>query len=63
MCAKLGDFGFARELPQMSPGRTLVTAAFVAKSAGYSAPKLDTAHHSAKSDVYGYGVVSQLLCL
>ena len=59
MCAKLGDFGFSRELTQINPGKTLVTAAFVAKSAGYSAPELDTAHHSVKSDVYAYGMVSQ----
>lgn len=60
MTAKLGDFGFAREMPivQSNPAVTLVTAALVAKSAGYAAPELDTAHHSTKSDMYAYGVVS-----
>ena len=60
MTAKLGDFGFARQMPlhRPNPDVTLVSAAFVAKSAGYAAPELDTARHSPKSDMYSYGVVS-----
>lgn len=56
---KLGDFGLARELPQIVGGLySMVTAPFSFKSLGYSAPELDTHHHSPKSDVYSYGIVS-----
>lgn len=56
--AKLGDFGFSREFVQITEGRSVITAAAVAKSAGYSPPELDTCHVSPKSDMYSYGVVS-----
>lgn len=56
--AKLGDFGFSKELPKVTPGKTLVTMLSVAKTPGYSAPELDTRHQSHKTDVYSYGVVS-----
>ena len=59
LTAKLGDFGFTREFPQVVGGRTIVTAPVVAKSLGYSPPELDTCHTSPKSDVYSYGVVSR----
>ena len=40
LVAKLGDFGFSQELPEVVEGRTVVTAAVVAKSLGYSSPEL-----------------------
>ena len=57
--AKLGDFGFARQLASISDGRTLMTAPVFAKSLGYFPPELhDLNKNSPKSDVYSYGVVS-----
>ena len=57
LSAKLGDFGFAQEIPQLVGGRSVITAAVVAKSLGYSPPEMDMCHVSPKSDVYSYGVV------
>ena len=57
MNGKLGDFGFARELPEMVNGRSIVSVALFVKSAGYSAPELDAYRHSPRTDVYAYGVV------
>jgi len=54
---KLGDFGFARQLPQLMNGRSMVTVDVCIRSAGYSAPELDLCQHSPKTDVYAYGVV------
>ena len=56
--AKLGDFGVSRELPASTHGYTMVTAASVVKSLGYSPPEADTCRYSTKSDMYSYGVVS-----
>ena len=56
--AKLDDFGFSQEMPQMIGGKSMITATVVAKSLGYSAPELDTCHISHKSDIYAYGMVS-----
>ena len=53
--AKLGDFGFSQELPELVKGRTM---AVVAKSLGYSPPEMDSCRLSPKSDVYSYGIVS-----
>jgi len=55
--AKLGDFGFCREIPQLIGGRSVVTAALVSRSAGYAAPESDAGHISPKSDMFSYGVV------
>ena len=56
--AKLADFGFAREMPTRTKGRTMVTASIIAKSDGYFPPELHSGCYSAKSDVFSYGVVS-----
>ena len=57
LTAKLGDFGFAQEIPRLTEERSVITVAIVVKSLGYSPPEMDTAHVSCKSDVYCYGVV------
>lgn len=61
LTAKLGDFGFSQEFPQVVAGRSFITAAVVAKSLGYSPPEMDTCRVSPKSDVYSYGVVRELI--
>ena len=35
LTAKLGDFGFTQEIPHLTEGRSVITAAIVAKSFGY----------------------------
>ena len=44
--AKLGDFGFAVELPRTSCGRTMFTANFVARLEGYYAPEISAGKYS-----------------
>ena len=56
--AKLGDFGFSLEMPEINPKRTLVTSPFLAFTQGYTAPEVTEGSYSPKSDVYSYGVVS-----
>ena len=56
--AKLGDFGFSEEIPELIDGRSFITVALVSRSAGYGAPETDTSHVSTKTDMYSYGVVS-----
>ena len=60
--AKLGDFGFAVELPRVSCGRTMFSANFCARSEGYYAPEISTGRYSDRSDVYSYGIVSSRKC-
>ena len=59
--AKLGDFGFCRELPKIIGGKSVVTTAVVARSAGYVAPESDGGQVSPKSDMFSYGVVCHYL--
>ena len=56
--AKLGDFGFALDMPQSQPGKTLVTAPLVARTSGYMPPEIQGSKFSPKSDMYSYGIVS-----
>ena len=55
--AKLGDFGFALDMPQHECGRTLVTAPIIAQTNGYSPPEVQSGKFSPKSDMYSYGIV------
>ena len=57
MSPKLGDFGFAMQLPEHHSGCTLVSAPLVARTDGYFAPELIGRRLSAKSDVYSFGIV------
>ena len=56
--AKLGDFGFALEMPKHDSCRTLVTAPIIAQTNGYSPPEVQSGKFSPKSDMYSYGIVS-----
>ena len=56
--AKLGDFGFAHELPRCVGDRTLLKAPAFARTEGYYPTELSAGLISPKTDVYSYGVVS-----
>lgn len=56
--AKLGDFGFSIELPQISSGQTMFTAQFIARSEGYYPSELSSGKLSDRTEVYAFGVVS-----
>lgn len=56
--AKISDFGFAIDLPQIKENKKMVTAPVIARTEGYFPPELTTGKFSDKSDVYSYGVVS-----
>ena len=59
--AKLGDFGFSLEMPNIKTGKTVVTSPFVAFTQGYCAPEVTEGHCSPKSDVYSHGIVSDMI--
>lgn len=61
MRAKLGDFGFSAELPHVSGGSTLFTAACIARTEGYYPSEITSGKYSDRSDVYSFGVVSCLI--
>ena len=58
MNAKLDDFGFSMELPQLSHGKTMFFAPFITQSEGYYPSEVTSGHFSDRSDVYCFGVVS-----
>ena len=62
--AKLGDFGFALDIPENHSGRTLVSAPLIVCTEGYFAPELIGGKISSKSDVYSFGVVrNSIICI
>ena len=55
---KIADFGFSVEKPQISGGRTVFHAAYIARSEGYYPPELTSGTFFDHSDVFCLGVVS-----
>ena len=51
LTAKLADFGFSAELPEVSGGKTLFSSACIARSEGYYPSEITSGQFSAKSDV------------
>ena len=52
--AKIGDFGFAVELPRVVGGRTLLDSVSFARTEGYYPPELSEGRFGPKSDMYSY---------
>lgn len=58
MTAKVGDFGFAKEVPKLIGGRSFYSMKLGCGTPGYTAPELLNGELSPKADVYSFGVVS-----
>ena len=58
--AKLGDFGFAIEMPHISGGHTMFSSDFIVRTEGYFPPEINMGKYSDRSDVYSFGVVCLL---
>ena len=54
---KIGDFGFAVQMPEVKHGRSVIMTKTVACTQGYSAPEVADCRYSPKSDVYSYSMV------
>lgn len=55
--AKLGDFGFAIELPRVSGGQTLFSSQCMVRFEGYYPSEVTLGKYSDRCDVYSFGVV------
>lgn len=55
--AKLGDFGFARQIPKFEAGKSFY---HISGTPGYQAPECAWLEISSKVDVFSFGVVSLL---
>ena len=60
MNAKLGDFRFSVELPHVSGGSTLFTVDCIACTEGYYPSEITSGKTSDCSDMYSFGVVSDI---
>lgn len=60
MRAKLGDFGFAMQLPELATGKSFVHTSMVCGSEGYIAPEFHRGELGPKADVFSFGVVRQV---
>ena len=56
--AKVGDFGLAKTMPNITDGRSYVKVTEYGGSLGYQAPELLEGELGPKLDVYSLGVVS-----
>lgn len=53
----LGDFGFAKQVPQVVDGRSYFSDVVQCGTQGYMAPEILEGEMSTKVDVYSFGVV------
>lgn len=58
--AKLGDFGFARQIPKFEAGKSFYHISASYGTPGYQAPECARGEISPKVDVFSFGVVSLL---
>lgn len=58
--AKLGDFGFARQIPKFEAGKSFYHISASYGTPGYQAPECARGEISSKVDVFSFGVVSLL---
>ena len=60
---KLGDFGFARQIPKFEAGKRFYRISASYGTPGYQAPECAWGEISPKVDVFSFGVVSLLYFL
>lgn len=58
MRAKIGDFGFAMQIPECASGKkSFIHTSMVCGTTGYVAPEIHRGEMGPKSDVFSFGVV------
>ena len=60
--AKIGDFGFAMEMPKPTGGKSFVRTSSVCGTRGYVAPEFHQGEMGPKADVFSFGVVNPNSC-